>query len=127
MYTILSTHTLDYIEGYIIMGKRIKSREMNKSQRNALRRVLHFIRQRNNYNGCTSVRFNLIDCGPFISVSTDTRRSDCDKHSPRAVTCQESGQFFIGRRGGLQIASYRALPGDHKRHVADMLNARVFS
>lgn len=104
----------------------MKARDLNPSQRRALRRIVDFYRERNSYSGCTSVRFALDACGRSVSVIVKTRRSDCDRYSPRAVICEERAHFFIGQRGGIRIASADSGLRDESKHVAFMLKAKEF-
>ena len=101
-----------FIGGLFMHYEPTNSRRLTPSQRSALRRVVSFYRKRNAYTQCTSVRFELRQCGHFVSVSISTRRSDCQKYSPRQVFCAQSAHVFIGKRGGLRVVTAENGLGD---------------
>ena len=84
------------------------SKTITKSQRRALNRIIRFYRRENN-DGVTSVRISFPDANEdiakygFFFVCVKTRRSDCDKYSPRAILCEQSAMFKVGKRGGLKV------------------------
>ena len=111
----------------------ISAKALTPSQRRAVGRILAHYRESTAYSGCTSVRYKLRRIARrVVSVEFTTRRSDCDPYSPRAIVCEESGQFFIGPRGAIEVASAsvgihdREFQAEHRRHVARMVRGRVW-
>lgn len=80
---------------------------MNKAQRASIIRIIRFYRERNRYNGVTSVRVETKDFDYFISLTVTTRRSDCETFSHRAIVCEQSAHIFIGKRGGITVKRAR--------------------
>ncbi len=92
-----------------IERRKITSRELNPRQRRKVRQAIRWYRERENYNGVTSIRFELYKYDDFDRlawISLRTRRSDCGQYSPRAIVCERTMFAMIGPRGGLKI--YRA-------------------
>jgi len=109
----------------LILPKQNESRhsvrELNRSQRASLRRLLSYYRKRND-DGVTSVRFFLRrPFGRHFFVVVTTRRSDCDKYSPRAILCAARVHASIGPRGGIKINHAEHGLSDATRHVAEMV------
>lgn len=105
--------------------RTIHARDLNRRERLALKRVVHFVQDREAYNGVTSVRFEMNRCNYFVSVIITTRRSDCGKYSPRALMCDSRIHFFIGPRGGLTIKTAECGFGNNSRaHFKRMLRAK---
>lgn len=105
---------------------RINSRTLKTSERNALRRIVRFYKERNDYTGCTSVRIEITKpFGTFVCFNVRTRRSDCGKYSPRAVVCENYAAGTIGPRGGIILFNSKNGLTDDTRHVAKMLPARI--
>lgn len=97
---------------------------MTKSQRASIIRIIRYYRERNSYTGCTSVRVVAEDCGSFISLSVETRRSDCEKYSQRQIVCNQSAHIFIGQRGGVDVKRATLGLGSHEeKHVQFMTRA----
>ena len=97
---------------------------MNKSQRAAIIRVIRYYKSRNAYNGVTSVRVELEDYDYFISLMLTTRRSDCEKYSPRQVVCEQSAHIHIGKRGGIKVKRARnGLSINDAKNVQQMTRA----
>lgn len=102
---------------------KISSRALNKNQRNAVARIVEFYKDKESYNGVTSIRFEITRCDDFVSMSLRTRRNDCEKFSPRQLLTGRSGQFFIGKRGGIRVArAEQGLGNEEHRHIARMLH-----
>jgi hypothetical protein len=101
-------------------------RDLNPRERRGLRAVVRLVRNREAYNGVTSIRFKLERCGKyFVSATVTTRRSDCGKYSPRALMCDSRIFFFIGPRGGLTMKSVECGFGnDSKAHFKRMLHCK---
>jgi hypothetical protein len=98
--------------------------QISPAQRRAIKRVIRFYRERNAYTGCTSVRIELnTESRFFVSLVVTTRRSDCEKYSPRQVVCAERAHVFVGKRGGLKVASAEANLRSNVGHVRAMLRA----
>jgi hypothetical protein len=57
------------------------------------------------------------------SVSLQTRRSDCQKYSPRQIVCRQYIHFFIGPRGGLAVATAEKGLKSEKTWICKMLRA----
>ena len=105
---------------------RINSHTLKTSERNALRRIVRFYRDRTDYSGCTSVRITITKpFDSFVSFSVKTRRSDCGEYSQRGVLTEQRASGSIGPRGGIIL--YQASNGlsDDTKHVAHMLPARI--
>lgn len=114
-----------------MLETKISVRDLKPSQKNAVRRIVKFYKDRNDYNSVTSVRYDLVKCssGDYNSIwlTVNTRRSDCEKYSPRAVICNQYGNFNIGKRGGIKVSIASNGIGDRddeKKHVSFMLNAK---
>jgi hypothetical protein len=105
------------------MKKKAKYTDL---QRRALNRIIRFYRDRNSYDGVTSVRctFNN-EYESFVSVTVETRRSDCDKYSPRAVICAQRAHIMVTRRGKITVHSADSGLTDERKHVARMINGHV--
>ena len=104
------------------------SRTLNHSQRRALARVLRHYKNATAYSGVTSVRYRMKQCGQNtfneVWVNVETRRSDCEEYSQRAILCGQSAHIKIGPRGKLTV--YRATSGiteSKVKHVCYMLRA----
>lgn len=76
---------------------------MTPSQRRAINQIIKFYRERNRYNGVTSVRCTVKHEHFFVSLTIQTRRSDCSQYSPRAVFSLQYAHVFIGKRGGISV------------------------
>jgi hypothetical protein len=99
--------------------------DLNQRERRGLRAVVRFVRNREAYNGVTSVRFEMTRCDYFVAVTLKTRRSDCGSYSPRALMCDNRIVFYIGPRGGLTIKSAECGFGDNsKAHFKTMLRCK---
>lgn len=81
---------------------------MTKAQRAAIIRVIRFYKDRNRYNGVTSVRIETENYEHFISLTVTTRRSDCEKYSPRQIISEQYAHIFIGKRGGIKVKRARS-------------------
>lgn len=103
----------------------VKNRDLNKSQRGAVSRILRFYRDHNDYSKVTSVRFELSQCGSCTFVLFDTRRSDCDKYSQRQVLCQQHGHFAIGVRGGIKVINARDGLTERRQSTARAIGCSV--
>ena len=109
--------------------RRVAVLGMNPSQRRAHYRLWRYYRDAESYSGCTSIRYKVEPLGAKgYAVVLETRRSDCDPASPRAIICHRYAQAFIGPRGGIKIAIARMGIGkgaDEKAHVAKMVRGKV--
>lgn len=106
-----------------IESQKISSRELNPRQRRKLGHVVRWYRERNAYNGVTSIRFELVDYFGTIWITLKTRRSDCGHYSPRAIVCEQYLHARIGPRGGLKICDARnGISRTEKTHVHFMLS-----
>lgn len=97
---------------------------MTPSQRQAINRIIRFYRERNRNNGVTSVRCEVKHM-VFVSLTIRTRRSDCEKHSPRQIVCEQYAHIFIGRRGRIEIADAAYGLGNRQqeqKHLRHMLS-----
>lgn len=97
--------------------KKISSRDLNPRQRRKVRHVVRWYRDRNNYSGVTSVRFDLVDYYGLIFITLTTRRSDCGTYSPRAIVCEQRLHAKIGPRGGCKVLNARSGLRSEKTHV----------
>jgi len=88
--------------------KVISSRDLNPRQRRKVRSIVRWYRERNAYNGVTSIRFILTDYNGTTWIRLKTRRSDCGKYSPRALVCEEYLHARIGPRGGVRVYTARS-------------------
>lgn len=103
----------------------IKARDLHPSQRKALMRVIWFIRNHER-DDVTSIRYAIRPLHKdSVSVTLMTRRSDCDRYSPRQVVCRIDMHVFIGKRGGITVADARTMSHNFTKHAAYMLHARV--
>ena len=108
----------------VFVYDRVNSHDLTPKQRRTLKRVIHFYKERNDYSGCTSVRFELTrPYRTFLSLVVTTRRSDCAEYSPRQVLSSQRGHFAIGIRGGLKLHNSESALNDDSKHVRYMLNA----
>ncbi len=99
------------------------TRNITKGQRNAVKRVVRFYKERDADN-LTSVRFELRRVtSSLLSLTVNTRRSDCGKYSQRAILCERRAHFMIGPRGGLKLHNSDTGMQDDSQHVRYMLNA----
>lgn len=103
---------------------RRSHRELNNLQRKSLRKILRFYRERNDYSGCTSVRFELTRpfSHNFYSLTVRTRRSDCDRNSVRAMACKQYGHFHIGPRGAIKVHSANSGTTVEAKYVRKMVS-----
>lgn len=108
----------------------MKCRDLNDSQRRAMRRIVRYLRDTERYNGVTSVRWALIDAGCFVSATFKTRRSDCGEASMRQIMCEHYIHVHIGKRGRITLHAARegistdeGLKRKHTEHVAYMIRA----
>jgi hypothetical protein len=102
----------------------VHAQDLNARERRGLRAVVRFVRDREAYNGVTSVRFEMTRCQYFVAVTLKTWRSDCGHYSERALMCDSRVVFYIGPRGGLTIKSAECGFGnDSKTHFKKMLRA----
>ena len=97
---------------------------MTKSQRAAIINIIRFYRERNSYNGVTSVRIDIDESDGITSMRVDTRRSDCGKYSPRAIFMQQSAMFFIGKRGGIEVVRAEQGLDSETDHVSYMVHGK---
>lgn len=104
--------------------------ELTTSQRRRIISAIRFYRNRNRYNGCTSVRVKIDNTHGFsstlprfVSMSLETRRSDCEQYSPRQVMTKQFMFAIIGRRGGMKIASASDSLRSNLSFVRTMLHA----
>lgn len=104
-------------------AKKISSRELNPRQRRKVEHVVGWYRERNAYNGVTSIRFELVDYEGTTWITLRTRRSDCGKYSPRAIVCEQYLHARIGPRGGVKVFDARnGISRTEKTHVKFMLS-----
>jgi hypothetical protein len=95
---------------------------MNRSQRNAANRIVRFYRERNAFTKVTSTRVHLTTTEyGSIWIKVETRRSDCQKYSPRAVLTQQTAFIEIRSRGAIRVHSADSCLRDERKHVAFML------
>jgi len=94
---------------------------MNRSQRNAINRIIYFYRQRNCYNKVTSIKIKREDFGSFIAVIVRTRRSDCHEYSLRALMCDQYAHIFVGKRGGLRVMDATSGLNSEKTHIQKLI------
>lgn len=105
---------------------RIASRTLTPGVRNALRRIIRYYRDRNNYSGCTSVRINITKpFGTFVSFHVTTFRSDCGRDSQRAILCEQDASGAIGPRGGITLYQAKHALKTEVKYVAKMLGAKI--
>lgn len=104
--------------------KKITSRELTKGARRALKRVVRVYKEMENYNGVTSVRFGLVDYSGTTYAVITTRRSDCQKYSPRSVLCSRRAHIRIGTRGGLKVLSAENGLTNERPHIARMIGGK---
>lgn len=94
------------------------------AQRRRIISAIRYYRSSNRYTGVTSVRVQVnTEYSAFVSVVIETRRSDCDRYSPRQVICRQRMHAMIGRRGGMKIASADDGLRSNLSHVRHMLRA----
>ena len=101
-------------------SKKISSRELTKGQRRKVAWIVKWYRERESYNGVTSIRFNLVkfDDSKLAFMTLKTRRSDCGKYSPRAIICERSLHAMLGPRGGTKVISAEwGIGNSEKSHV----------
>lgn len=101
-------------------------RQLNPMQRRAINRVIRFFRQTEAYSGCTSVRIRLNPTNyRVVWMHVTTRRSDCERYSPRALLCSWDAFIQIGKRGAIRVHSARhgLTPSEH--HVARMVRGKT--
>ena len=101
----------------------MKTKIINKSQRNAINRIIRFYRKKEAYNKVTSIRIELDDSVGILSLVVRTKRSDCDQFSPRQLLCENYGHYLIGARGKIKVCTATSgIDTNDKPHVATMLN-----
>jgi len=102
------------------------SHQLTPPQRRAVKRIVRFYKDRNQYTGCTSIRIELDDHQYFATLYIKTHRSDCGRYSPRALMCDQYAGFHIGPRGGLKVTTAQSGLNDEIKHVCKMLRAKKF-
>ena len=106
--------------------KRISVRDLNKSQRRAVSRIYRQYVERVRYTGCTSVRFELKSLGHgLVSMTVDTRRSDCEKSSQRQIFCRESFHGIIRSRGAITVCRAECGLTNNEAHIAFMVRGKT--
>lgn len=101
-------------------------RKFTARQKAKLNKIVRYYRNRNRYNGVTSVRARIDDvCAGIVAIAITTRRSDCDRYSPRQVLTAQEAYLFVGPRGGITVASARACLADEREFIANVFNARI--
>ena len=98
--------------------------DLTPTQRRKVNKIIRYFRNDERYNGVTSVRVELRKGYRYaVSLTVHTRRSDCERSSPRAVLCERYAHFTITRRGKTTLhSSYHGTRRDGE-HVAYMLKA----
>ena len=107
---------------YLSLSHIHKGKDMNKSQRKAIIRVIRYYRETNAYNGVTSVRVEVepTDYGTYW-ITLKTRRSDCHPNSERALLCDQYAHISVGKRGALKVYTAQNGLSDNAEHVAHMI------
>lgn len=106
--------------------EKVTTRDINESQKRAVRRILQYYIQRNEYTHCTSVRFELVmTASSLLSIVVNTRRSDCQKYSPRQIICAQRLFAFIGIRGGIKVKSAETYHTSEIGHLRIMLGCKI--
>jgi hypothetical protein len=106
---------------------------LNSRQQRAIDRVLNYFNNDvrlcpENYSITHEVN---VLYGKALTLNVNVKRIDCDEFSPRAILCQDGGQFFIGARGAITVSSTHRILGDkarrisHLKHLAFMLHGKV--
>lgn len=99
-------------------------KDLTPTQRKRINRIIRYFRNDERYNGVTSVRVEISKTYAYaISLVVRTRRSDCERSSPRAVYSERYTHFIITRRGEVTVCHSRRGVDDDQEHVAYMLNA----